>query len=102
VAGEGEQLAGQLGAALGCALYGVDQARGVNGTARTALQQIDIAENDGQQIVEVVGDTAGQLANSLQTLRLLQHRLGLLTFADFGFERARVPSSILCSRRSFN
>ena len=31
-----------------------------------------------------MGDTAGQLADGLHLLRLMQHRLGLTSFSDFG------------------
>ncbi len=38
--------------------------------------------NDGEQVLEVVGDPAGQLANRLQLLRLTQLRLEPLALRD--------------------
>ena len=43
-----------------------------------AAQQIEIAEHGRQQIVEVVGDAAGELADRLDLLRLKQRRLRFL------------------------
>jgi len=63
LAGEGKQLAGQLDTALRRALHGADQERRVIVAARLGLQQVDVAENHRQQIVKVVGDAPGQLAN---------------------------------------
>ena len=45
---------------------------------------IDIAGDDGQQIVEIVGDAAGQLADRLHLLRLAKRFFGLLAVGDRG------------------
>ena len=45
--------------------------------AQTTLQRLQIADDDGQQIVEVVRDPAGQLADRLHLLRLAKLFLGL-------------------------
>ena len=44
-----------------------------------ALNELQIAGDNGQQIVEVVRDTAGKLANGFHFLRLDKRRLGALT-----------------------
>ena len=49
-------------------------------------QQFEAAENRHQQIVEVMRDAAGQLADRLHLLRLEQRFAGLL-------ERAAAPSA---------
>ena len=41
------------------------------------LEQLQVAGDDEQQIVEVVGDAAGQLANRLHLLRLRKPPLAL-------------------------
>ena len=73
-AGEGEELRGQQGAALGgqpdrfeppCE-EGGRQARG----SGLALQQPQVAEDDGQQVVEIVRHAGGELAQRLGTLHL--------------------------------
>ena len=43
---------------------------------------IDVAEDDGEQVVEVVRDAAGQLADRLHLLRLAQRLLGRLAPAS--------------------
>ena len=45
---------------------------------------IDIADDDGQQIVEIVGDAAGELADRLHLLRLAQRFFRLLAIGDRG------------------
>ena len=49
-------------------------------TARFWLQQLQVAADDLQHIVEVVGDAAGQLADRFELLRLVQGRLAQLQF----------------------
>ena len=40
--------------------------------SQLALEQLEIADDDGQQIVEIMGEAAGQLADRLHLLRPLQ------------------------------
>ena len=70
-AGEGEEAMGQIAGPLrrapdlrerGAILLGADRAR---------LQEFGVAEDGGQQVVEVVGDAAGQPADALQALSLM-------------------------------
>ena len=42
------------------------------GIAELTLQSLEIAENDGEQIVEVVGHAACQLTDGIEPLRLPQ------------------------------
>ena len=44
---------------------------------RQLLEHLQVALDDGQQIVEVVGDAAGELPDALQALRVAQVLLGL-------------------------
>jgi len=86
--GEGQQLAGQRCGALGSA---IDRLQGTKRLfARDVLSDgVNAAGNDHQQIVEVVGDAAGELAERIELLRfgeLPLHRkqllLRLLALAD--------------------
>ena len=45
-------------------------------------QQLGVAEDRGQEIVEVVGDAAGELADRIHLLRLDQLRFELPAFGD--------------------
>ncbi len=77
-AAEGEQVAGQRGGAVG----GVDD-RFEIAARRCSLrsarrQQFGRAADHGHQIVEIVGDAAGQLADRLQLLRLEERGARLL------------------------
>ena len=75
---EGEQLAGQLGGAVG----GVGDGVGVAGAPLLAearpAQQVHRAADHRQQVVEVVGHPAGELADRLQLLGLAQRVLGVV------------------------
>ena len=51
--------------------------RGLGGRSPVALEQLQTAGEHGEQIVEVVRDAAGQLAERLHLLRLAQRRFGL-------------------------
>ncbi|MET3714486.1 hypothetical protein ABMD26_000734 [Pseudomonas sp. PvP001] len=46
------------------------------------VHQLQASGQARQQVVEVVGDAAGQLAHGLHLLRLMQRRLGLFPFGD--------------------
>ena len=72
-----EQLPGQLFAAIGGGADRLDRLH-VLRLAQPALQDLRVAGNDHQQIVEVVGDAAGELAERLHLLRLGELLAGLL------------------------
>ena len=64
---KGQQLAGQLGAVVGRASCILEQ--GVRAAARhMRAQQVDTAANGHEQIVELVRDTAGELADRFEPL----------------------------------
>ena len=73
LAAEGQELAGQAGGALGRPSGSAPRysRRGSSG-AELAEQQLAVAHDDGQQVVEVVGDAAGQPAHRLHLLGLPQ------------------------------
>ena len=48
----------------------------------THRQKIGVADNDGEQIIEIVGDAAGKLADGLHLLRLYQLFLGALALGQ--------------------
>ena len=50
-------------------------------------RQVDAADDDRKHIVEVVGDSAGELPDRLHLLHLAELRLGRLALGRFGFER---------------
>ena len=84
---EGEQAVGQLRRAVRALLRHADMAferrrerfrPAVPGIAREPpLHHVEIADDDGEQVVEVVGDAAGELADRLHLLRLPELRLRL-------------------------
>ena len=51
-----------------------------------AFHQLQIAHDGGEHVVEVVRDAAGELADRLQLLRLVQRRLGLLASGDLDLQ----------------
>ena len=77
-AGEGQELLGHL-----CAALGGLQARGREPldplrVVGLAHDHVEIADDDGEQVVEVVRDAAGELADGLHLLGLVEARLGLV------------------------
>ena len=75
---EGEQAVGQRRRALGGTLRGVDVAvdLGDPPLREAGLQQFERAGDAGEQIVEVMGEPAGELAHRLHLLALAQGLLG--------------------------
>src|SRR6476659_8290456 len=69
---KGEQLRGQAGAAIGGALCGLGQSFDRVIGSRRVLDALEIADNRGEQIVEVVSNAPGELADSLHFLTLMQ------------------------------
>ena len=95
---EGEQVLGQLGAAVD-GIAGIRQALVDGGVTGQALaDQMQIARDDLQQVVEVVCDAARQLADGFHLLRLAQRIFHLQAVASLlaqgvgGLDRA--PGSL--------
>ena len=63
LAGEGEQMLGQLRAALGGVVDQLGDGGELGTVSDGVRQNADRAGDDGQHIVEVVRDTAGQLTD---------------------------------------
>jgi hypothetical protein len=76
---EREQLAGQLGAAPTGPRGGGDHLlrAGVGCERGMVLQHLQVALDHGQQVVEVVRDAAGQLADAFHALRMVQRLFAL-------------------------
>ena len=55
---------------------------------QAVLQDLDRAGDDGQHVVEVVGDAAGELADRIHLLRLAQPLLGLVLLGQVGCRAA--------------
>ena len=87
---EGEQLPGQAFAALRRIGDGVEQPRLLL-VADVAAQPVHAAADDHQQIVEVVGDAAGQLADRFEPLRLAQRAFRRLAAIGLLIEPPRAP-----------
>ena len=92
---EGEQPAGELGGAphaFDAKVLAAGDARhrrrAVQG-GELAPDHVEPALHDGEQIVEIVGDAAGELADRLHLLRLAQRLLRLLAGLVLGFQLAR-------------
>ena len=78
LARERQQLAHQIGGAVGVLLDLHDVGKGRVARPRTQQQQVAKADHRGQQIVEIMRDPAGELADRLHLLRL--HELSFETF----------------------
>ena len=68
-AGKGEQLPRQVGAALRRAAHTVEHSPDLVGIVDMAERELACAEDCGQEVVEVVREAAGQLAERLHLLR---------------------------------
>ena len=81
-----EQLIGQLGAALGGRPHVAEPLHQLAVDARLPpapfSRKRDVAQHDGQQIVEVVRDAGGELPDRLQPLHLPQRRFDPLALLD--------------------
>ena len=72
---EGQQAAHEIGAAIGGAQRDVGRLAGACICAGPFGQHVQIADNDGQKVVEVVGDATGELPNAFHLLGLRQMTL---------------------------
>ena len=104
LAREGEQLSGEAGAPLGGGERRGQEAPIARSSSddEPRLEQFDIADDRGQQIVEIMRDAGGQLTDRLDTLRLAQLRLGRLALLDLRGEAGdwRFPASRWFARRT--
>ena len=82
---ESEQLGGQLGAAPARFERGLGDPLQPRLVER-AGDDLEPADHRGEQIVEIVGDAAGELADRLHLLRLAERLLGALALADLGLQ----------------
>ena len=76
--GEGQELAGQRGAALGRGLDRGDRALHLGIAGRALFQEMQAAADHHQDVVEVMRDAAGELAERVELLRFGQMLLHLL------------------------
>ncbi|MNY47610.1 hypothetical protein D3C86_1828930 [compost metagenome] len=86
--GEGEQAMGQRGGAHGRVQRRVGIELNLVGArvGDTFLDQFQASDDAGQQVVEVMGDAAGQLAQRVHFLHLQQLGFGTHTLGDFTFQ----------------
>ena len=82
LAREGEQAADQLGAAAGRRQGRVEVVLEALVGRELVPQRGQVAGDDGEQVVEVVGEAAGELADGFHLLGLDQHRLAGLLLGD--------------------
>lgn len=80
---ERQQALGQRRATLGALQGAVDQAMQARIVGKPFTQQVEIAHHRHQQIVEIMRNAAGELADGLHLLRLAQLLLGLFARSDF-------------------
>ena len=80
--GECQQALGQGRPALRALHRAVDEAQKLGRLRHMPAQQIEIADHRHQQVVEVVGDAAGELADRFHLLGLAQ-----LLFDTLGFSQ---------------
>ena len=81
LASEGEELAGQFGGAFGGLLDFAHAIGGIHAGFAGACGEFDVAEDDLEHVVEVVGDAAGEAADGIDALHLVE--LGLEAFLVF-------------------
>ena len=88
-AGKGQKFAGQFACAhrsflgfLQCAAHGL-------GGTITQVRQGDVAENHRQDVVEIMGDAAGEQADRFELAGFLPFRLGLESFRDVAKDEHR-------------
>ncbi len=74
-AGEGEEAGGEGGGAGGAVERVVDQAAAAV-VWGAAAEQVEAAHDDGEEVVEVVGEAAGELSDGFHLLRLVELLLG--------------------------
>jgi hypothetical protein len=88
-AGEGQQALRQRGGtAAGTLRRGDEAAKVVEASPVDAdLDELQIAHHAGQEVVEVVRQPAGQLADRLHLLTLAQHLLAVLLLGDVAADR---------------
>ncbi len=82
LAREGEHARSERGAALGTGPGVVHQTQQRRVGRHAPAQQFQAAEHRHQQIVEVVGDTAGEVAQRFHLVQLLQRLFGGDAFTD--------------------
>ena len=80
LAGEGQHLAGEVGALARRADRFVSALGACGRRVQLAFEQLEIADDDGEQIVEVVGEAAGELADGFHLLGLMELGFGLCLF----------------------
>jgi len=69
---EGQELAGECGGAIGGLLNGFDLGMERVGRGELVEENLGVAADDHEQIVEVVSDASGQTANGFHFLRLTE------------------------------
>ena len=79
---EGEQALDQFGAATGGLERRIDVLLDQCAVRQAIAQSRQIAHDDGQHVVEVVGQTAGELPDRLELLRLRQREMGAPLLGD--------------------
>ena len=75
---ERKQLSGEIGAAPGRAKGRLDQLRTQRILLEALFEHLQVAGNDGQQVVEVVRDASRQLPQRFEPLQLEEPLLGVL------------------------
>src|SRR6516162_5867087 len=81
--GKGEQLLDQRDAPFGGPQGALEQRHYIRIIARPAARQYHVSNHHRQQVVEIMGNAASQLAKYLELLRLAQGRLGRPVFGHF-------------------
>ncbi len=95
---EREQPARQIGAPHRCVDCFARQIVDLRVVLPGFQQDVEIADDDAKQIVEIMRHAAGEIADRLHLLRLDQSRLGLLAFGHLGFQRLVGVLQLQCPR----
>jgi len=88
---EGKQVLNEPGAALRAAPRILEKSKG-GGVLNVLFGELDVPRDRGQQIVEVMRDATGELAERVHLLCLPEFRLGNLTLSHFVAEDLFSPA----------
>ena len=102
-AAEAQKLAGEGRRPLGRLVNLLQVARSVPPRGPAPPWRAGVAVDDLQEVVELVGDSAGQLSHALQLLRLPQRLFGVMVHDDLGgrFGQMREEGVVFLGNRVF-
>ena len=95
---ESQQVLCEFGAPVGGADSAIEKSPGFGGGVDVIFQEFEIAQNDRQEVVEVVGDAPRKLADGFHLLSLAELGFGRLVFREVA-QGADEPAPALLRRQ---